>query len=210
MIFPFLLLTLKQMFYHYRKWFVQGHSIVQHLWAGSPSQAEMAHIITIEAGSFYASLMQLVSPASLWLVTDEHNYSSSTVSDLHLKAITWCCITTKHQMVSCLLQYMQVNNYCLIRVKSSHQKHNLNTKMCAQDLCKKQSPFTALAVKCLRSCSDYAIIAQTRFPGLHPLLYSWAPLILSHPFDKWNITSSAARVSPELLGKSFLFCENIW
>lgn len=49
----FLLVTfiLKQMLYHYWEWFGQGHAIVQHSQAGSPSQAEMARIIIIDAGS---------------------------------------------------------------------------------------------------------------------------------------------------------------
>lgn len=51
----FLLVTffLKQMLYHYWEGFVQGHSIVQHLQAGSPSQAEAARINIIDAGSLH-------------------------------------------------------------------------------------------------------------------------------------------------------------
>lgn len=51
----FLLVTfiLKQTLYRYWDWFVQGHSIVQHLQAGSSSQAEAAHIIIIDAGSLH-------------------------------------------------------------------------------------------------------------------------------------------------------------
>lgn len=44
---------LKQMLYHYWEGFVQGHSIVQHLPAGSPSQAEAAHLIITDAGSLH-------------------------------------------------------------------------------------------------------------------------------------------------------------
>lgn len=44
---------LKQTLYHYWEGFAQGHSIVQHLQAGSPSQAGATHIISIDAGSLH-------------------------------------------------------------------------------------------------------------------------------------------------------------
>lgn len=44
---------LKQMLYHYWEGFVQGHSVVQHLQAGSPSQAEAAQLIITDAGSLH-------------------------------------------------------------------------------------------------------------------------------------------------------------
>lgn len=44
---------LKQMLYHYWKWFVQGHWIVQHLGTGNPSQERMAPLISIDAGRLH-------------------------------------------------------------------------------------------------------------------------------------------------------------
>jgi len=53
---------------------------------------------------------------------------------------------------------MQVNNYCLIRLKSSHPMHNMNAKPCAGDL-RRKAPRLLSCVKQLKGCLLDAAVA---------------------------------------------------
>lgn len=104
------------------------------------------------------SLMLLVLSASPRLVASERNYSLSHASDLQLKGAVWCQTTTKYQAVSCLLRNMQVNNCCLIRLKSSQPRHNMNSKPCAGDFWRKV-PCLLPCVQWLKSCPLEAVVS---------------------------------------------------
>ena len=78
-------------------------------------------------------------------------------------------------MVSCLLQNMQVNNYCLIRLKSSHPRHNTNAKPCAGDLWRKV-PRLLPCVKWLKGCLLDAVVAPKEgslLDGVDPVFRIW-------------------------------------
>lgn len=78
-------------------------------------------------------------------------------------------------MVSCLLQNMQVNNYCLIRLKSSHPRHNMNAKPCAGHVWSKV-PRLLPHVKWLKNCLLHAVVAPKEgslLDDVDPIFRMW-------------------------------------
>lgn len=165
----FLLVTfiLKQTPCHYWDQFVQGHSIVQHLQAGSSSQAEAAHIIIIDAGSLQPSLMLLVLSASPWLVTGKWNYSLSCARICSSREL----FDARPNGVMPIYRTCQVNSYCLIRLQSSHPQLNMNAMPCGGRLWGEVLHLLP-RVKRLKSCLPDAIVVPrggSPSDGIYPI-----------------------------------------
>lgn len=142
-------------------------------------------------------LMLLVLPASPWLVAVERD-SLGRASDLHLKGDVWCQTTTKYKAVSCLLQNMHVNNYCLIRLKSSHPRHNMNAKPSAGDLWRKV-PHLLPHVKWLKGCLLDAVVASKKdslLDGTDPIFKIWVnDAVTQFLLLLWGRTTQATGLS---------------
>lgn len=169
----FLLVTfiLKQTPCHYLDRFVQGHSIVQHLQAGSSSQAGAAHIIIIDAGSLQSLLMLLVLSASPWLVAGKQNYSLSCARICSSRELFDARPQLSTKWCHAYLQNCQVNSYCLIRLQSSHPQLNMNVMPCGGRLWG-EVPHLLPHVKWLKSCLPDAIVAPrggSPLEGIDPI-----------------------------------------